>query len=187
MGRQDAEQRLRQGHRCGALDMTRRGNALWCRRCGHAVDIKPRTVAFLTGRAVPLAERCTIFDPDGGSHMETFARGAFAITYPHDIKLRVNHNSRSAIPCALTFLETRDGLDFWASVPDSPQARSLLARADKIRGVSIECTHVETVPDRALRPGDIVVTRAELLGVSITVGDHGPAWFETRCTLTRLH
>src|SRR5689334_19075985 len=128
----DAEQRLRRGHSCSTPpDMSSRGNVAWCRRCGHAVDIKPRTIAFLSGRAIPFGQRCTIFDPAGGSHMETFAPGAFAIRYPHDIKLRVSHNVASAIPCSLTFSETREGLDFCASLPDSPQARSLIARGDK--------------------------------------------------------
>ena len=82
--------------------------------------------------------------------METFARDAFAVSYPNDVKLRVNHNDRSSIPCSLAFCIARGGLDFVASVPDSPQARVLLARKDDIRGVSVECLHRETILDRAV-------------------------------------
>jgi phage head maturation protease len=128
-----------------------------------------------------------IFDAEGGSHMETFARGAFTISTPHSVKLRVNHNDRSAIPCSLVLSINRDGLDYVASLPDSPQSRALLARADEICGASIECVHEETHPDSALRAGDIVVTRAKLLAVSITVGDRRPAWFDTSCVVTRVN
>jgi hypothetical protein len=112
--------------------------------------IAPRPVAFVSGRALPFGERCTIFEAEGGSHMEMYARDAFAISYPHNVKLRVNHNDRSSIPCSLVFSIKRDGLDFVASLPDSPQAKALLARADDIRGVSIEAIQHETVPDPAL-------------------------------------
>jgi hypothetical protein len=39
-------------------------------------------------------------------------------------------------------------LDFFAMVPDSAAGRYLLMLSNEIRGVSIECLHQETVPDR---------------------------------------
>jgi hypothetical protein len=114
---------------------------------------------------LPFGQRCTIFDAEGGTHMETFARDAFTIPYPHDIKLE-SQSQRPILDSVLDdVFHSTGGLDFIAKLPDSPQARALLARADEIRGVSIECTHEETQPDRALRSGDIVVSRAKWLAV----------------------
>lgn len=147
---------------------------------------KPELIAVLTGRAIPLNERCTIFDEHGGSQMETFARDCFEFD---DVALRLNHSNVSRIPATIGVRVAPDGLNYIAMVHDSPAARYLLMLEREIKGVSIECLHLQTAPDPGLPAGrGIIITRAKLIGISIQAGptSRGAAWFGTSCRVQRV-
>lgn len=181
----------RQDIRAG-VSMICRGGSIYHRSCADSADATPQPVqapiiAYLSGTAFTFAERCTILEADGTSHMEMYERGAFEIDH-RQIPLRVNHGP-SVIPCSLAFSQTPDRLGFIGTIRDSDQARYLRSRSTDtrgrsvVRGVSIETNWLETEPDRKV-PGGVVVKRARLTGLSITVGDRRPAWFGTHIDLT---
>jgi hypothetical protein len=104
------------------------------------------------------------------------------------VRLTVNHHPVSSIPCRLACRPAREGLEFVAMLPDSVQARALLAAADRVSGTSISYRAVHTRPDRALpRQGDgYIVDTAELSHISILTRPRVPAWHGTTCTVTRV-
>jgi len=150
--------------------------------------VAKRTTVF--GLAFPYDQPTTGFvRRRGGDLRELISRGAVspAALAAHCTGFQVNHRLDHLMPgTTLTFFNSRVGVYFRASVPDSPILRGLLAARESWRGISLAYDPASAKHAVDWPTCTRWVSRIEYISeISIIVGDRRPAYAATWVTTDR--